>query len=74
MAEIRPSGELARLMLIRSSNDRGIVQRRSKMTNFQSLAGGAVWMAIAAMLMLMTFEPVSVEKKPAAAPAHHHTA
>ncbi len=44
------------------------------MTNFQSLAGGAVWMAIAAMLMLMTFEPVSVEKKPAAAPAHHHAA
>jgi hypothetical protein len=44
------------------------------MTNFQSLAGGAVWIAIAAMLMLMTFEPVSVEQKPAAAPAQHHAA
>jgi hypothetical protein len=41
------------------------------MTNFQSIAGGAVWMAIAAILMLMTFEPVSVGHD-AAAPAARH--
>ena len=37
------------------------------MSNFQSVAGGAVWIAIAAVMMLITFEPVSVEQKPAAA-------
>ncbi len=33
------------------------------MTNLQSLAGGTVWIAVAAILMLITFEPVSIEKK-----------
>ena len=37
------------------------------MTNFQSFAGGFVWMAVAALLMLITFEPVSVEQTPSAA-------
>jgi hypothetical protein len=37
------------------------------MSNFHSFAGGAVWMAVAAILMLATFEPVSVEPKPGAA-------
>jgi hypothetical protein len=32
------------------------------MTNFQSVAGGAVWIAIATLLMLVTFEPVSTEQ------------
>ena len=36
------------------------------MSNLQSFAGGAVWMAVAAILMLATFEPVSVEQSPAA--------
>ena len=36
------------------------------MTNMQSLAGGVVWMAVAAILMLITFEPVSIDEKPAA--------
>ena len=39
------------------------------MSNFQSVAGGAVWVAVAAVMMLITFEPVSVEQKPAAAAA-----
>ena len=43
------------------------------MTNFQSFAGGAVWMAIAAILMLMTFGPVPVGQE-AAAPAARHAA
>ncbi len=38
------------------------------MTNLQSFAGGFVWVAVAAILMLVTFEPVSVEQKPAASP------
>ncbi len=37
------------------------------MTNLQSFAGGAVWVAVATLLMLITFEPVSVDQKPAAA-------
>lgn len=37
------------------------------MTNLQSVAGGAVWIAIATLLMLVTFEPVSMEKAPAPA-------
>lgn len=36
------------------------------MSNFQSIAGGAVWVAVATVMMLITFEPVSVEQKPAA--------
>ncbi len=35
------------------------------MTNLQSFAGGAVWVAVAAILMLITFEPVSIDQKPA---------
>ncbi len=37
------------------------------MTNLQSFTGGFVWVAVAALLMLITFEPVSVEQKPSAA-------
>jgi hypothetical protein len=37
------------------------------MTNYQSIAGAALWMAIAAVLMLVAFEPVSIERAPAAA-------
>jgi hypothetical protein len=37
------------------------------MTNLQSVAGGAVWVAIATLLMLVTFEPVSTEQAPAPA-------
>ncbi len=29
------------------------------MTNFKSIGGSVVWMAVAAVLMLATFEPVS---------------
>ncbi|HEX8535797.1 MAG TPA: hypothetical protein VF662_16680 [Allosphingosinicella sp.] len=43
------------------------------MSNFQSFAGGAVWMAVAAILMLMTFEPVQVGHE-AAVPAARHAA
>jgi hypothetical protein len=32
------------------------------MTNLQSIAGGAVWIAIATLLMLATFEPVATEQ------------
>ncbi len=40
------------------------------MTNLQSFAGGAVWAAVAAILMLVTFEPVSVQQQASAeAPA-----
>ena len=34
------------------------------MSNLQSIAGGMVWTFVAGVLMLATFEPVSVEKKP----------
>ena len=40
------------------------------MTNLQSFAGGIVWMAVAAILMLATFEPVHVERHAAASAAH----
>ena len=36
------------------------------MTNLQSIGGGMVWMAVAAVLMLATFEPVSPGEQPAA--------
>ncbi len=32
------------------------------MTNIQSIAGSFVWGMVAAVLMLITFEPVSVEQ------------
>jgi uncharacterized membrane protein YjfL (UPF0719 family) len=32
------------------------------MTNFHSIAGTFVWGAVAAILMLATFEPVSIER------------
>ncbi len=51
------------------------------MTNLQSCAGGFVWVAVAAILMLATFEPVSVGtpgaesvQASAAAPANASTA
>jgi hypothetical protein len=37
------------------------------MTNLQSIAGGALWVAIATLLMLATFEPVVTEQVPAPA-------
>jgi hypothetical protein len=37
------------------------------MTNLQSIAGGAIWIAIATLLMLATFEPVATEQVPAPA-------
>jgi hypothetical protein len=37
-------------------------QRRNTMTNLQSCAGGFVWVAVAGILMLITFEPVTVEQ------------
>ena len=43
------------------------------MTNFQLFAGGAVWMAIAAVLMLMTFEPVPAGHGAPAPAARHAT-
>ena len=64
---------MARLMLSMSGNGHETVQRRITMSNFQSFAGGAVWMAVAAILMLMTFEPVQVGHE-AAAPAARHAA
>ena len=36
------------------------------MTNLHSCAGGFVWMAVAGILMLITFEPVTVEQNPSA--------
>jgi hypothetical protein len=35
------------------------------MTNLRSFAGGFVWVAVAAVLMLITFEPVAAEQEPA---------
>jgi hypothetical protein len=35
------------------------------MTNLQSIGGSMVWMAVAAILMLVTFEPVSQGEKAA---------
>ncbi len=35
------------------------------MTNIHSFAGGFVWAAVAAILMLATFEPVSTKQAPA---------
>ena len=37
------------------------------MTNFQSVFGGAVWMTVAAALMMMALAPVTDEQKPTAA-------
>jgi hypothetical protein len=37
------------------------------MTNLQSIAGGALWIVIATLLMLATFEPVAIEQAPAPA-------
>jgi hypothetical protein len=34
------------------------------MTNVRSVAGGALWMAVAAILMLAALEPVSVGTQP----------
>ena len=34
------------------------------MTNLQSIGGSMVWMAVAAILMLVTFEPVSPGEQP----------
>ena len=36
------------------------------MTNFHSIGGSMVWVAVAAALMLVTFEPVSTAQQPAA--------
>ena len=33
------------------------------MTNIQSIGGSMVWVAVAAVMMLITFEPVSLEHK-----------
>jgi hypothetical protein len=49
------------------NNKKTRFQRRNTMTNLQSFTGGFVWVAVAAILMLITFEPVSVEQKPSAA-------
>ena len=38
------------------------------MSNLQSVLGGAVWMAVAAALMMMTFAPVAGEQKSPSAP------
>ena len=35
------------------------------MTNLQSIGGSMVWVAVAAVLMLATFEPVSPDEQPA---------
>jgi poly(A) polymerase Pap1 len=35
-------------------------QRRTEMTNLQSIAGGVVWMAVALVLMLVALEPVQL--------------
>ena len=32
------------------------------MTNLQSIAGGALWIAVATLLMLVTFEPVATNQ------------
>ena len=39
------------------------------MTNVQSIAGTMLWAAVAAVLMLATFEPVSVGSKTAVEPS-----
>jgi hypothetical protein len=36
------------------------------MTNFHSIGGGMVWVAVAAVLMLATFEPVWTAEQPVA--------
>jgi len=40
------------------------------MTNLHSCAGGFVWMAVAGILMLITFEPVTVKQNPGAPVLH----
>ena len=39
------------------------------MTNIQSIGGTMLWAAVAAVLMLATFEPVALGSKTAAQPA-----
>ena len=34
------------------------------MTNFQSIAGGMIWSAVALTLMLAAFEPVALNQAP----------
>lgn len=34
------------------------------MTNLTSIAGGAIWIAVASLLMLATLEPVSLQNAP----------
>jgi hypothetical protein len=60
LAEFRLINDLARLMLSKWHERGPLLLGRSTMTNFQSCAGGIVWMTIAALLMLATFEPVAV--------------
>lgn len=40
------------------------------MTNFRSFAGSLVWAAIAGVLMLATFEPISLDSGDAPVAAH----
>lgn len=66
-AEIRRSPSLARLMLSGWQQQQAdIFKGETNMSNLQSFAGGALWVAVAAILMLATFEPVAIEQGPAA--------
>jgi hypothetical protein len=57
--EIRRSCHLARPLLKDCRQGKEIFQGEFEMTNLQSIGGSMVWMAVAAALLLVTFEPVS---------------
>jgi hypothetical protein len=57
---------LARLLLNDPATGEKISQGELTMTNSHSIGGSMVWIAVAAVLMLVTFEPVSTAQQPAA--------
>ena len=62
MAGIRRSVRVARLVLLSPGSDLNVFfQGRMNMTNLKSIAGGMAWMAMSALLMLATLEPVSLK-------------
>jgi hypothetical protein len=66
--EIRAFFHLARLLL--NGLDR-VSLGRMNMTNLGSIAGGALWLTVASLLMMAALEPVSVEPRaPALMLAH----
>jgi hypothetical protein len=59
MAEIRDFMRLARLMLLSWHRENDFCGSK-KMTNFSSIAGGALWAIVSILLVSAALEPVSV--------------